>query len=51
MFGSDFWVVYAEGGLKKNQKEFLDMVGDKKLQERLCKHNPVEYLFGTAKPF
>ncbi|MEO0337965.1 MAG: amidohydrolase family protein [Bacteroidota bacterium] len=51
MFGSDFWVVYYEGSLKENQKEFLDMVGDDKLRDRLCKRNPMQYLFGTDRPF
>jgi len=50
MFGSDFWVVYFKGGLKKNQEIFLDMVGDKDLQQLLCKTNPMNYLFGERKP-
>ena len=48
MFGSDFWVVYNEGGLEENQKKFLDMIGDKGLQKMLCLTNPMQYLFGSS---
>jgi len=49
MFGTDYWVVNPEGDLRREQKEFLDImysgIPELDLPQKLCFDNPKKYLF------
>lgn len=49
MFGTDYWVVNPEGDLRREQKEFLNImyngIPELDLPQKLCFDNPKRYLF------
>ncbi len=50
LFGSDFWVISQQGNLHLMQRDFIHILDenfqDLDLRTKLCKINPMKFLFG-----
>ncbi len=46
LYGTDYWVVFSEGNMKKHQTRFLNKLKSDALRKQLCRDNGEKYLWG-----